>query len=205
MDDETVDSGHMKNNGLLSRLVAGVADAADAGAKAVNAGAEAVKAGAKRTHQAFGGEYGDIFEGNLVAEDGSYIMPDPALDEREFDEIETLAKRYEKLTSPGAIAKAGKQIGEAVPSPVKALANKAGKAAKDTLNGLTEQELMANAIKVAAEGFGELEKQAAKASVSREYVISRINEGKQEQKVSSLSEICLLRAYDVAAVSANER
>lgn len=132
-------------------------------------------------------------------------MPDPALDEREFNEIQTLAKRYEKLTSPGALAKAGKQIGEAVPAPVKDLANKAGKAAKDTLNGLTEQELMANAIKAAAEGFGELEKQAAKASVSREYVISRINEGKQEQKVSSLSEICLLRAYDVAAVSANER
>lgn len=205
MDDETVDSGHMKNSGLLGRLAAGAADAADAGAKAVNAGAEAIKAGAKKTHQAFGGEYGEIFEGNLVADDGSYIMPDPMLDEREFDEIETLAKRYEKLTSPGVLAKAGRQIGEAVPAPVKALANKAGKAATDTFNGLTEQELMANAIKVAAEGFGELEKQAAKASVSREYVISRINEGKQEQKVSSLSEICLLRAYDVAAVSANER
>lgn len=205
MDDEIVDSGHMKKGGLLDRLVAGVADAADAGAKAVNAGAEAIKTGAKKTHQAFGGEYGEVFEGNLVGEDGSYIMPDPALDEREFNEIETLAKRYEKLTSPGTLAKAGKQIGEAVPAPMKALANKAGKAAKDALNGLTEQELMANAIKAAAEGFGELEKQAAKASVSREYVISRINEGKQEQKVSSLSEICLLRAYDVAAVSANER
>ena len=117
MDDEAVDSGHMKNSGLLGRLAAGVADAADAGAKAVNAGAEAIKAGAKRTHQAFGGEYGETFEGNLVAEDGSYIMPDPALDEREFDEIETLAKRYEKLTSPGALAKAGKQIGEAVHVP----------------------------------------------------------------------------------------
>ena len=42
MDDETIDSDHMKNNGLLGRLAAGVADAADAGAKAVNAGAEAV-------------------------------------------------------------------------------------------------------------------------------------------------------------------
>ena len=117
MDDKTIDSDHMKNNGLLGRLAAGVADAADAGAKAVNAGAEAVKAGAKKTHQAFGGEYGEIFEGNLVAEDGSYIMPDPALDEHEFDEIEALAKRYEKLTSPGAIAKAGKQIGERCPRP----------------------------------------------------------------------------------------
>ena len=48
MDDEIVDSGHMKKGGLLDRLVAGVADAADAGAKAVNAGAEAIKAGEKK-------------------------------------------------------------------------------------------------------------------------------------------------------------
>ena len=35
--------------------------------------------------------------------------------------------------------------------------------------------------------------------------LRRINEGAQGQKVSSLSEICLLRAYDVAAVTASER
>ena len=54
MDDETVDSGHMKNSGLLGRLAAGVADAADAGAKAVNAGAEAIKATVREKIELFG-------------------------------------------------------------------------------------------------------------------------------------------------------
>ncbi len=172
---------------------------------AVKNAAQGAANGAKRVHQAFGGEYGDTFEGNLVDEAGEYVLPEPMIDDRECDEIETIAERYEKISSPGAIAKAGKKVGEIAPAPVKKIAGKVGDAAKDTLNGLTEKELMAGAIKKAAEGFGELEKQAAKASVSKEHVIQCINAGKQEQKISDISQICLLRAYDIAAVTAKER
>lgn len=161
--------------------------------------------GAKRVHQAFGGEYGDTFKGNVATDDGEYILPEPIIDDRECEEIDSIAKRYEKMTSPGVLAKAGKKAGELAPAPIKEIAGKVGKAAKDTFNGLTEQELMAAAVKKAAEGFGELEKQAAKASVSKEHVIQCINAGKQEQKISGISEICLLRAYDIAAVTAKER
>ena len=161
--------------------------------------------GAKRVHQAFGGEYGDTFKGNVATDDGEYILPEPIIDDRECEEIDSIAKRYEKMTSPGVLAKAGKKAGELAPAPIKEIAGKVGKAAKDTFNGLTEQELMAAAVKKAAEGFGELEKQAAKASVSKEHVIQCINAGKQEQKISDISEICLLRAYDIAAVTAKER
>lgn len=161
--------------------------------------------GAKRVHQAFGGEYGDTFKGNVATDDGEYILPEPIIDDRECEEIDSIAKRYEKMTSPGVLAKAGKKAGELAPAPIKEIAGKVGKAAKDTFNGLTEQELMAAAVKKAAEGFGRLEKQAAKASVSKEHVIQCINAGKQEQKISDISEICLLRAYDIAAVTAKER
>lgn len=41
--------------------------------------AQGVADGAKRLHQAFGGEYGDIFEGNVVTEDGKYILPSKLL------------------------------------------------------------------------------------------------------------------------------
>lgn len=161
--------------------------------------------GAKRIHQAFGGEYGDSFEGNVVAENGEYILPDPMIDDRECEEIDSLAKRYEKMTSPGILAKAGKKADELVPAPVKEIAGKVGDIARGTFEDLTEQELMAAAIKKAADGFEELEKQAAKAIVGKEYVIQCINAGKQTQKVSDISQICLLRAYDVAAVTAKER
>ncbi len=43
--------------------------------------------GVKRIHQAFGGEYGDSFEGNVVAENGEYILPDPIIDDRECEEM----------------------------------------------------------------------------------------------------------------------
>ncbi len=161
--------------------------------------------GAKRVHQAFGGEYGDTFEATVVGEDGKYILPEPIVDDREFSEIDDIAKRYEKMTSPGFLAKAGKKAGELAPASLKEAVGKAGEVAKDTFNGLTEQELMAGAIKKAAEGFEELEKQAARVSVGKEHVLQSINAGKQEQKVSDVSQICLLRSYDVAAVSAKER
>ncbi len=167
--------------------------------------AQGVADGAKRLHQAFGGEYGDIFEGNVVTEDGKYILPEPMIDDHERDEIDFIAKRYEKMISPGMLAKAGKKASEIAPAQVKEIAGKIGDAAKGTFEGFTEQECMAAAIKKAAEGFGELEKQAAKVSVSKEHVVQRINAGKQEQKVSDISQICLLRAYDVAAVTAKER
>lgn len=181
------------------------ASVVDAGSKAVEAGVSAIQTGAKKVHQAFGGEYGDEFESTLRDENGNLIVPEQIVDEREFNEIAVLASRYEKVIAPGRLAKMGKRATEIVPAPVKELASKASDAARDTINGLTESELMASAVKKAAEGFGELEKHAAKASVSREYVISRINEGGQNQKISCLSEICLLRAYDIAAITDKEK
>ncbi|WP_322152072.1 EcsC family protein [Paratractidigestivibacter sp.] len=204
---------HPRNNPDLLKGVQNFADAAGkaaaaaggAVADAASAGAEAAVAGAKRVHQAFGGEYGDEIESNVKQEDGTYVLPSPLIDSREDADIQFIKDRYERLTSPGLLAKAGEKISAAVPKEVTSFVSQAGDAAKEAWNGLSEQELMQRAIKVAADGFGELEKQAAKATVSKEYVLQRINEGKQSQKVSDLSEICLLRAYDVAAVTANER
>lgn len=172
--------------------------------EAANTGFVAVKTGAKRVHQAFGGEYGEEFDGTLRDENGKYKVPSPLIDKREFDEIDALKERYEKALAPGFIARTGKMIAEKAPGPVKEIAGKAGDAVKDTFNGLTEQELIAAAIKKAAEGFGELEKQAARASASKEYVLQRINSGKQAQKVSDLSEICMLRSYEVASIANGE-
>lgn len=170
-------------------------------AKKAKTGFAAFQSTIKKAHQTFGGEYGDSFEGTLQNENGEYAIPNPIINEREFEEINELAKRYEKAITPGAFAQAGKKIATTAPEPIKEIANKASKSIKDTLDGLTEQELMASAVKKAADGFAELEKQAAKASISREYVISCINEGEQKQKISELNEICFLRSYDVAAVA----
>ena len=61
--------------------------------------------GAKRVHQAFGSEYGDTFEGNVINGEGEYILPEPMVDDRECEEMDSIAERYEKMTSPGVLAK----------------------------------------------------------------------------------------------------
>ena len=91
-----------------------------------------------------------------------------------------------------------------MPAPLKNFAGKAGGAARDAFRGLTEQQLINEAIKVVTDGFGDLEKYLANKSINENYVIGRINGGKQEQKISDLSQVCLLRAYDVAAITSKE-
>ena len=184
--------------GAMAFATGAVADAAGQGAKVA-------AAGAKQAHQMFGGEYGDEFEGTVRDEDGQYAIPDPLLDDKEIKEIDDLTERYKRLVAPGPLQKMGKSIADAAPQQVKDAAGMIGGAVADTFNGLTEQELIANALKVAVEGFGKLEEQAAKTTVGRDYVLQRIDAGKQSEKVSELDEICLLRSYDVAKVVADER
>ena len=210
-----IDPGEMLRDVFFG--VAGVAGkAVDSTAKAAVAGAEAAgdvigsaanvaTTGAKQIHQMFGGEYGDEFGGNLRNEDGSYVLPDPLVDKRELEEINALAQRYDRLLSPGFLEKTGKTIADVTPKQAKQLVGRVGDAAKGALDGLTKQELIGDAIKVATEGFGKLEEQAAKSSIGSEYVLQRINVGMQGERVSQIPEICLLRSYDVAKISNDER
>jgi hypothetical protein len=108
------------------------------------------------------------------------------------------------LTAPNPLKNAGKAIADAMPAPLKNFAGKAGGEARDAFRGLTEQQLINEAIKVVTDGFGDLEKYLANKSINENYVIGRINGGKQEQKISDLSQVCLLRAYDIAAITAKE-
>lgn len=182
-----------------------MAFAAGAVADAAAQGVKVAAAGAKQAHQMFGGEYGEEYEGNLRDEEGHYAVPDPVLDDKELKEIDELTERYKRLVAPGRLQMMGKSIADAAPQQVKDAAGMIGGAVADTFNGLTRQELIANALEVAAEGFGKLEEQASKATVGRDYVLQRIDAGKQSEKVSELDEICLLRSYDVARVVADER
>jgi hypothetical protein len=171
---------------------------AGAVAGAASAGAKAFANDARQVHQSFGGEYGEEFEGNLRDDAGRYVMPDPIVDEREYLELDSLTQRYEELVSPGPLAKAVGMVADAAPDAVKRLAGQAGDAARETFRGLTEQELVAQALQRAAEGFDILEQQAARMTVGREFALRAINAGTQGEKVSSLDEVCMLRSYDVA-------
>lgn len=122
----------------------------------------------------------------------------PSVSEEESHQLDVLTERYDKLCQPGLVAMAGNAIGGVMPDFVKDAFGGASDA-------ISEAELFKSAMQIVGEGFGAIEKQAASASVSSEYVVNRINRGRQEQKVSSIEEICLLRSCDVARVVGAER
>ena len=101
-----------------------------------------------------------------MAEENNILLPSPIIDAKEDDSIKKLCERYEKLVTPGMLAKMGKKAVEVIPKPIKNV----GKKAK---NAITEQELYVQCIKVVVEGFGILEKQAAKLTVSENVIVKK--------------------------------
>ena len=59
-------------------------------------------------------------------ENKNYNIPCPTIDIREEESCKLLTKRYEEMTQPTLLNKAGKKIVEIVPDNVKELCNEAG-------------------------------------------------------------------------------
>ena len=91
------------------------------------------------------------------------------LDEKELVEIDQLAKRYQEMTSPGFFTKVGKAFSDMLPDKLKEAIAEGGK-------NISEQEFYLKAMDVIATGFGALEEQAARFTITEEAVI---NEAKQ--------------------------
>ena len=125
-----------------------------------------------------------------MVNENDIVLPSPIIDAKEKASIKALTDRYEKLVKPGVLAKAGKKAVGIIPETVK----KIGKSAKEAI---TEQELYSQCLKVAAEGFGVLEKQAAKLTVSETAIIKKINNVSKDVEVTSIEEVCLARSYDI--------
>jgi hypothetical protein len=175
---------------------AGIAGAAIADGTG-KAGA-AVADAAGDVFEAFGGSTGKEHKGNVHDEDDSYHVPDPLLDSKECDELDTLTKRYEESQKPGLLEKAGNWVSDALPEQVKETLG-------DVKDTVTAQQLYKSATNVCAQGFKVVEEQAARYSVGSDYVLDRVNAGAQNEKVSSIDEICLLRSYDVSRIADAEK
>jgi len=118
-------------------------------------------------------------------------VPNPMLDNREYEELDDLVERYEKLTSPGAIRRAADKAKAIVPEGVKDRIAQIG-------NTISEQEIYEQALKLIGDGFKVLEEQAARVTVSEDSVIKGINAISKAADIESLEEVCRIRAYDVS-------
>lgn len=121
------------------------------------------------------------------------VLPSPIIDAKEDDSLRKLTERYDNLIEPGALSKIGNKSLSLIPRPVK----QAGNAVKSTI---TERELYAQCMEVVVEGFGVLEKQAARLTVPEKTIIKRINKVSEDVKINSIDTICLARSYDIAKI-----
>lgn len=125
--------------------------------------------------------------------DGIIVVPNPILDTHEERELGELSDRYERLTEAGPLEKAGQMAYGLLPNQLK-------DAVQDVAGTLTQQELYGQMMKIIAEGFGALERMAAAATVSEAQVLGALK-GLSEDEITSLSDVCLLRAYEVSRVA----
>lgn len=122
---------------------------------------------------------------------GAPTIPKPMLDDREYKELDGLAKRYEKLIEPGPLARAAGKVTAAVPAGVREAVVQIG-------NSIFEQEIYERALMLIGTGFKVLEEQAARVTINEESVIRDINAASQTGSINRLEEVCLVRSYDVA-------
>ena len=128
-----------------------------------------------------------------MAENKNVLLPSPIIDAKEDSSLKKLTERYDKLVQPGAISKIGNKVAPLIPQPVKQV----GKVAK---NAIAEQELFIQCMKVVADGFGILEKEAARLAVPENVIIKRINEASHGGEINSVDTICLARGYDISKI-----
>lgn len=120
-----------------------------------------------------------------------HIIPSPIIDRKEETSLVALTERYNKLIEPGMLSKVGSKISSIIPEPVKRF----GGNVKDSI---TEAELFSQCMKVVAEGFNVLEKQAAKMSISEEGIVKKINKTLEGYQIKKLEEVCFVRGYHIS-------
>lgn len=127
-----------------------------------------------------------------------YCVPDIIIDEKEKKRFNSLSEQYEKLITPGPVKKTVKSVGtkvnEILPDTVKNLGNK-------MKNTISEQDIMKKSLEIVANNFQKVQEFAAKYAVSEEIVFQAVNKISKENKIESLDEICLLRAYDISKIT----
>jgi len=123
-----------------------------------------------------------------------FIIPSPIVDYKEEEALKKLTEKYEKLLEPSIVKKGTTFIGDKAKKLIPAKIKDAG---GKLVNNISEKELYANVLKTVVSAFGTIEKIAAKYTLSRTFILKKINK-KQDNPITSFKEVTLLRSYDIA-------
>ena len=120
----------------------------------------------------------------------TYIIPEQILDQKEEKALLALTETYNKMIAPNVFNKAMDKVGEKIPQVVKDAFSAAG-------DKISEADLFIKSMEVLAKSFQKLEEFAAKVTISENEIIKQANRISADNEISTLSEICLVRSYDL--------
>ena len=123
----------------------------------------------------------------------SVDIPNPIVDAKEEQLLVALTETYNKMIEPTKVSKTISSIGEKIPDSFKQKVS----SLKDTVS---ENDIFIKSLEILGKSFQTLEQYAAKVTLSESQIVSKLNEGSSEIKISSLKEVCLLRGYEVSKI-----
>ena len=131
-----------------------------------------------------------------------YCVPKPMLNKKEQELEEFNLKRYEKMMQPSLVKKAGKKVSESIPESIRELPSKvAGNlpdSVKNMAENVTDAELLKKCIEVVSKSFSTMEKYASNATLSKDYVVNKVNALDDQNDIESLDEVCLVRVNEIS-------
>lgn len=125
-----------------------------------------------------------------MVENKQYQLPIPVINRKESESLDLLADRYNKLTQPNRIVRIGEKAKDLIPD---GLINFGSGMAEN----ISSFEIYQRAMEIASDGFKVLEEQLAVFTISEQKIIHDINSVSEGNEITELSEICLVRSYDI--------
>ncbi len=124
--------------------------------------------------------------------------PVPMVNDKELSSLDSLVERYEKLTKPSLLAKAGNAVSNVIPEPVKEFGN-------NISTGITENQIYLQAMEYIGNGFKAVEELFFFFFIDEGIIINSINNINEDINISEIEEICLIRSYYLAQAVNNDK
>lgn len=123
-------------------------------------------------------------------------IPNPVLDQRETELLQSITDKYEEFISPGKLTKAIDRVQDKF---LKIAPGKLKKIVTDAMDVATEWEMIHKTIEHAGKGFIELQKHASRFTLTKPSTLRLLRE--KSPHLNKFEHICSLRSYNVESVA----
>lgn len=132
-------------------------------------------------------------KGGVYMEQKQYIVPEKIIDAKEEHLLLTLTENYQKLLEPSLAGKLAGKVGSMIPEKIKDFSGQ-------IVEKASEADIFVKALEVVGKSFAVLEQYAAKVTISDEEILKQINTISDNNIITTLDEICLVRSYELSKI-----